>query len=343
VVKSGGESRGDEGGQCRLLLMALNRKEMPMLFSRRTFLKTVAAALASLLLPPSPRAERRPRFWFLRTETGDSWPVTDPVAWSLDNTSQPILERARERLVALDATDPQRVIRLITRRCKLNLIELRPGEVIVHYWGQQGQANLRPFFKAHSLTGKGVRVTLIDRKREASTHLYGHDFLYGEPISPFWPLNARWLRLYWKKWQRRHVEDSDDGTAAPGTHSGFGWEGIEPHGIPWAALKSAWRRIMPMVCPNCDVPTLLVNFGLPQCGFCNREARFVHGCRQCHRLFRDYSIDRFEVETWMVSNLDAEVLPGFILWMGKPVKWKPPPSDGASEPPLRSTSDTKTA
>lgn len=79
-----------------------------------------------------------------------------------------------------------------------------------------------------------------------------------------------------------------------------------------------------MVCPNCDVPTLLVNFGLPQCGFCNREARFVHGCRQCHRLFRDYSIDRFDVERWMVSNLDAEVLLGFILWMGKPVKWEPP-------------------
>jgi hypothetical protein len=28
VVKSGGENRGDEGGRCRLLLMALNRKEM---------------------------------------------------------------------------------------------------------------------------------------------------------------------------------------------------------------------------------------------------------------------------------------------------------------------------
>jgi hypothetical protein len=26
----------------------------------------------------------------------------------------------------------------------------------------------------------------------------------------------------------------------------------------------------------------------------------------------------------MVSHLDAEVLPDFIMWMGKPVKWKPP-------------------
>jgi hypothetical protein len=89
----------------------------------------------------------------------------------------------------------------------------------------------------------------------------------------------------------------------------------------WAALKSAWRRTAPMVCPNCNEPTILTNFGLPQCGFCNREARFIHACGQCQRRFQDYSIDRFEVMTWMVSNLDAEVLPDFILWMGKPVKW----------------------
>lgn len=295
--------------------------------TRRTFLQTALAAAASLCLPRFLLARRSPRpFWFLHTPTGESWAVDDPVTWALANARQPILERARDRLVTLDAADPQRVIRLVVRRCRLNLLELRPGRVVVHHWGQQGRGDLRPFFKAHSLTGKGVRVTLIDRKREASTHLHGHDFLYGEPISPFWPLNARWLRLYWKKWQRRHVEDSDDWRAAPGTHSGFAWEGVEPHGIPWAALKSAWRRITPMACPNCDVPTLLVSFGLPQCGFCNREARFVHGCRQCHRLFRDDSIDRFDVERWMVSNLDAEVLPNFILWMGKPVKWKPPPS-----------------
>ena len=44
----------------------------------------------------------------------------------------------------------------------------------------------------------------------------------------------------------------------------------------------------------------------------------------------------------MVSHLDAGVLPDFILWMGKPVKWKPP-SDGASEGHLRSTGNTTTA
>jgi hypothetical protein len=48
---------------------------------------------------------------------------------------------------------------------------------------------------------------------------------------------------------------------------------------------------------------------------------------QCHRQFQDHSIDRFDVEPWLVSNLDAEVLPDFILWMGKPLKWKLPLSD----------------
>ena len=296
--------------------------------SRRTFLKTALAAAASLFLPRFLLARAKPRsFWFLHATTGESWQVDDPVAWALENARQPIIERARKRLVTLDAADPQRVIRLVVRRCRLNLLELRPGRVVVHHWGQQAQGDLRPFFKAHSLTGKGVRVTLIDRKREASTHLCGHAFLYGERLSPFWPLNVCWLRSYWKKWERRHIEESNDWTAAPGTHSGFQWKGVEPNEIPWAALKSAWRRTTPMLCPNCDEPTILVNFGLPQCGFCNREALFLHACGQCQRRFQDYSIDRFDVPTWMVSNLDAEVLPDFILWMGKPVKWKPPPGD----------------
>ena len=149
--------------------MALTCKEMPMPFSRRIFLKSVTSAVASFFPPWSLRAEGRPRFWFLQTKTGDSWPVTDPVTWALANAHQPILERARERLVTLDTTDPQRVIRLVVRRCRLNLIELRPGRVVVHFWGSQGQGDLRPFFKRHGLATKGVRVTLIDRKREAST------------------------------------------------------------------------------------------------------------------------------------------------------------------------------
>jgi hypothetical protein len=55
-----------------------------------------------------------------------------------------------------------------------------------------------------------------------------------------------------------------------------------------------------------------------------RDALFIHACGQCHRQFQDHSIDRFDVETWLASNLDAEVLPDSIMWMDKPVKWKPP-------------------
>ena len=109
--------------------------------TRRTFLQTALAAAASLLLPSGLLARRNSRpFWFLHTPTGESWAVDDPVAWALENARQPILQRARERLVTLDATDPQRVIRLVTRRCRLNPMPLRffwvsgrPGRGVI--WG----------------------------------------------------------------------------------------------------------------------------------------------------------------------------------------------------------------
>lgn len=303
--------------------------------TRRTFLQTALAAAASLLLPRFLLAKGNPRsFWFLRTPTGESWAVDDPVAWALENARQPILERARERLVTLDAADPQWVIRVVVRRCRLNLLELRPGRVIVHHWGQQGQGDLRPFFKAHSLTGKGVRVTLIDRKREVSTLRHGDDFLFGERLPLFWPWKA-----YWRKWQRRAVEEPDDWTAAPHTWSGFAWAGIEPNSIPWAALKSAWRRTTAPLCLNCDQPTLLTNFGFPWSGMFNRRPFFIHACGRCRRLFEDRSVR--DVPRWMVANLDAEVWPDFDMVWGNRVKWKPPLSDQGSAPPLRSTSVTK--
>jgi hypothetical protein len=95
--------------------------------TRRTFLQTAVAAATSLLLPKTVRAGGN--FWFLHAPTGESWAVEDPVAWSLENAGQPVLARARERLLTLDAADPQRVIRLVARRCRLNLLELRSGRV----------------------------------------------------------------------------------------------------------------------------------------------------------------------------------------------------------------------
>jgi hypothetical protein len=253
------------------------------LSSRRTFLQTALAAAASVLLPEFMLERRNPRsFWFLHTPTGESWAVDDPVAWSLENARQLILECARERLVRLDATDPQRVIRLVTRRCRLNLLELRPGRVIVHHWGQQGQGDLRPFFKQHGLARKSVEVALIDRKREVVTAQHGDDFLFGERLPPFWP-----CKVYWSKWQRRHVKEPDDWTAAPHTWSGFAWKGIEPNRIPWAVLKSAWRRTTAPLCMNCDQATLLTNFGLPWCGMFNRRPfTFAGDAGGCSRIGR---------------------------------------------------------
>ncbi len=288
--------------------------------SRRTFLQTAVAAVASFFLPRGLRAEGRARFWFLHTETGDSWSVTDPVTWALANAQQPILERASAGLRKLTPADGQRIIRLVTRRCGLNLIEIRPGWVIVHHWSQQGQGDLRPFFKQHGLARNGVRVTLIDRKREAATVQSGDDFLYGERLAPFW----RW-KVYWRKRQRRAVEEPDDWTAAPHTWSGFAWKDIEPNRIPWAALKSAWRRTTTPLCLNCDQPTILTNFGFPWSGMFNRRPFFIHACGRCRRLFEDRSVT--EVSRWMVANLDAEVWPDYDMVWDRTRPWEPPRSE----------------
>jgi len=166
--------------------------ENPMSFpTRRTFLQTVAATVASLFLPRGVRAEKRAgSFWFLHAATGEAWAVDDPVAWSLENAQQPILERASAGLRKLTPADDQRIIRLVVRRCRLNLLERRPGRVGVHHWGQQGKGDLRPFFKAHGLARKVVQVALIDRKRETTTVHTGDAYLYGERLGEEFPLRV---------------------------------------------------------------------------------------------------------------------------------------------------------
>ena len=49
-----------------------------------------------------------------------------------------------------------------------------------------------------------------------------------------------------------------------------------------------------------------------------------------------------DVGKWIVKNLEAQVWPDYDMVWGNLVTWKPPLGDHASEPPLRSTSDTKT-
>jgi hypothetical protein len=292
--------------------------------TRRTFLQTALAAAASLLLPRFLLAGRNPRsFWFLHAPTGESWAVVDPVAWALGNAGQPILERASAGLRKLTPADRQRITRLVTRRCKLNVIEIDRERVVVHFWGQQGQGDLRSFFKQRGLARHHVEVVLLDRKREVTTLQHGDDFLFGERLVPSWPWEA-----YRSKWRRRDVEEADDRTAAPHTWSGFAWNGVETNRIPWAALKSAWRRTTAPLCLNCDQPTFLTNFGFPWSGMFNRRPFFIHVCGRCRRLFEDRSVK--DVAGWMVAHLDAEVSPEFIMMWDRPVTWEPSLNDLAA-------------
>ena len=254
--------------------------------SRRHFLQSSLGAIASLLLPRSLFARNADNsWWFIRADSCTSWPVADPVRWSLDHAHEPVLERAREGLRKLTPDDGDRIIRLVVRRCRLNLLELQPNQVVVHLWSQHGQADLRPFFKQHRLALPQVDVVLNDRKKEVVTTQTGDDFLFGDRLAPDFPLD-----IYLDKWTSRFEPQPDDWQAAPGTWSGFAWEGVEDNRIPWTALKSAWRRATPLTCLNCDQPTLLVNFGNPWRGLFNRSPRFIRACGTCRRSFADESV-----------------------------------------------------
>jgi hypothetical protein len=285
--------------------------------TRRTFLQATLAAAASLFLPRLLLTGRNPRsFWFLNAATGDAWAVDDPVTWALDNARWPILERARERLVTLDSSDAQRVIRLVVRRCKLNLIEIQPGRVVVHFWGQQ-RANLLPFFKQHGLATKVVKVALIDRKRETTTVQTGDAFLYGERLAEEFPLG-----VYQRKWRWRAIDEQDDWTPAPCSGSNYCWEGIQQGFVPWKVLKAAWRHENAPLCRNCDKPTLLTVFGFFVAGFYKLEPRVVRICLQCTSQFKDGSA--WGGPAWMVANLDERLLPCAETRFGKPVRYTLP-------------------
>ena len=281
--------------------------------NRREFLQTTAAIAGSLLLPQGIFAKTPDqRFFFIHTDTLNHWPVADPVQWSLKNTHEPILARAAEGLSKLSVNEGERVIRVVLRRCSLNLIELQPGRGVVDHWGAH-RADLRPFVKTHGLARPEIEVVLKDRKKETVTTLTGDSFLYGDPIASDFN-----LELFKTKWVRRFEQQADDLETTPGTSSGFAWTGLPDGSIPWAALKSAWRRGGSVVCQNCSGEALLVNFGLRQAGVFNRSPNFVRVCVPCRRSFVDDSIK--DVRAWIVANIDAEVWPTHEMVWGKRLK-----------------------
>lgn len=279
--------------------------------TRRHFLKTTAAAIAALILPRNLFATPASTFHFIHADTLNSWPVADPVQWSLDHAHEPILERAVEGLAKLTACDGDRIIRLVVRRCRLNLLEVHPEQVVVHHWGQQ-HADLRLFFKQHGLARPQVEVVLRERKKEVATTQHGDDFLFGDRLAADFPLEQ-----YQSKWQGRLVNQPDDWTPAPGTRSGFAWGEVQDN-IPWIALKAAWRRTTPMPCLNCDQPTILTNFGVPWDGLFNRTPRFLHVCGTCRRSFRDEAVK--DVRQWIVANLEAQARPDAEMVWDRRVK-----------------------
>jgi hypothetical protein len=276
--------------------------------NRREFLQTTAAFAGAFLLPQSLFARPTPSFHFIHSDTLTHWPVADPVQWSLEYAHEPILERAAEGLSKLSASDADRIIRLVVRRCSLNLLELQPGRVEGDHWGSK-QADLRPFFKSHGLARREVEVVLRDRKKEITHTTTGDTLLYGAPLA-----SNLDLELFKIKCEGRFKQEADDWMAAPGTSSGFAWDGLADGSIPWAALKSAWRRVTPVSCLNCEAPKFLTNFGLRQVGMFNRVGFIEYGCGQCRRSFRDESVD---VKAWMAANLDAEVRPSLEMVWGK--------------------------
>lgn len=281
--------------------------------SRRHFLQAAVATVASLVWPRNSFGiSPRPSWWFLRAADAADWPVADPVKWSLDNRHQPVLARASGGLLNLTAGDGDRITRLVVRRCGLNLLELHPDQVVVHYWGQHGQADLRTFFKQHRLARPEMVVVLRDRKKEVATTRSGDDFLFGDRLAADFPLD-----LFLSKWSSRFTLQADDWTAAPGTRSGYAWGGVEDN-IPWIALKAAWRRAAPLICLNCDQPTVLANFGYPWTGLLNRSRRFVTVCGTCRRSFRDESVA--DTDAWIVTHIDAEFRPDSDMVLGRRVR-----------------------
>lgn len=284
------------------------------MFHRRHFLKSTAAAIAALILPRSLFARTPSHFHFIHTDTLASWPVADPVLWAMQNRGQPILQRSADGLAKLTENDSDRIIRLVVRRCGLNVIETQPQLITVQHWGQH-RADLRPFFKQHGLARLEIAVQLRDRKRETTTRKTGDDYRYGDRIAADFP-----LELFKSRWARRFQQEADDWQAAPGTSSGFAWDGVEDGKIPWAALTSAWRRAAPMICLNCDTPTILTNFGLHQVGMFNRCPNFVSVCSKCRRSFKDESAK--DMAEWMAANLDGEVLPGYEMVWDRRREWQ---------------------
>ena len=121
--------------------------------SRRTFLLATVALAGSFILLHRLFAQNPDRFHFIHTDTQDSWPVLDPVLWSLEPAHEPVLARAAEGLSKLTPGDGSRIVRLVLRRCGLNHLEVHPGRIV-------GQALLPVLSRQDNVAKKTVGLAL---------------------------------------------------------------------------------------------------------------------------------------------------------------------------------------
>jgi hypothetical protein len=241
-------------------------------------------------------------YFFLHVTSDYTWQVDDPVAWCLENVDNPFLERARERLL-LSPGDPDRLIRVVVRRCGLVLIHRVSEELVtVQFWGQPAP-DLRPFLKLHGLTTPEVRVALVARKTESIVFQPGSAFLYGDVVPPTFP----W-KLYQAKYERRDAEEADDWQTAPHTWGTLCWDrASSERAIPWAALKSIWRLGQAPSCPNCDTSLVVLRFLWVLPIMFSGIRRITRGCFGCLRQFEE-GVDK-DFWGWLVTHLDPDLLP----------------------------------
>lgn len=276
--------------------------------NRRYFLQSLAIGAGAFLFPSIAVADSQAkRFHIIQTTTLNSWPIVNPAQLCLDHKHNPVLERAYDGLCSLSVNDEDRIIRLVVRRCGLNLVDVQPTQVTVHHWSQQ-LADLRPFFNEHLLVSPDVQVTLLDRKKEIATNKTGDEFLYGQSIAKYFPVER-----FVSKWNNRFQKEYDDHLAGPKNNAGLAWDGLELGQIPWCALKSAWQGTQSAPCLNCSGETILVNFGYRQVGLFNRSPNVVSVCPQCRRSFVDDSIKH--VAGWIAANLETDFCAvGEVAW-----------------------------
>lgn len=282
------------------------------MIDRRTALPQIASAVAgpapagAISFVPQPgspaAAERLPDRWLCDETSGRFWPVDDVFTWIDRNADGDALRHARTGLAK--TADPIRRLRLVLRRCHLHYVEVIPPgaegppatagsdrvTVRVHHW-RRAHGDLRPLFKALGLARPETTVQLCDRRRETVKTIGGEEFLYGQPLPVSRPLAAGEphpvappLDVLVERWESRHVPAARDWSPATSAPWLPRWPQADGPGLPWGALEIAWQIVTPLVCPNCDGPTILAGFGHRRTSFLGFSPRCEFACPGCRRL-----------------------------------------------------------